>query len=109
MYWNGDGVDKDRDRAAKLFRESALNGNKSAPALLAEYYFTKAAAHASEQRIEREPAIKMIYWGMVATRSDPDTAARQESQRLMNMLLAVAPDLKTKAEAMISTSVVPDN
>ena len=51
--------------------------------------------------------MKAAYWGVVATRVDPDTAERNASQQLVDMLLNAAPDLKPKVEGMLATTAPP--
>jgi hypothetical protein len=106
MYWNGDGLDRDHDQAAKMWRISAERGNASAPALLAKYYFA-AAIIPAEKRPLQEPGSKAAYWGIVATRADPDSAVRAASQKLVDILLKAAPDLKPKVEDMLAMPSPP--
>jgi TPR repeat protein len=106
MFWNGDGVERSHEQAAKAWHLSAEHGNTSAPARLAKYYFA-AGVIPAEKRVLPEPASRAVYWGTVATRVDPDPAARLESQKLIDMLLSVAPNLKVKAEAMLATADPP--
>jgi TPR repeat protein len=106
MFWNGDGVERDHERAAKLWYMSAERGNPSAPARLAKYYFATAII-AAENRVLQEPGSKAVYWGIVATRADPDPAARAESQKLVDMLAGVMPSLKLKADAMLAGPAIP--
>ena len=106
MYWNGDGVERNHERAARAWHLSAARGNPSAPARLTKYYFA-AAIIPGEQRVLEEPALKAAYWGVVATRVDPDPAVRTEIQKLVDMLLGAAPSLKTKAEAMLTSPAPP--
>jgi hypothetical protein len=54
-----------------------------------------------------DPASKSVYWGVVATRVDPDPSARAESQKLVDMLVGFAPSLKPKVEAMLATPAAP--
>ncbi len=107
MFWNGDGVERNQEYAAKLWRISAERGNASAPALLAKYYFAAAIIPAVKRPLE-EPGSKAAYWGIVATRMDPDSAVRTASQKLVDILLSAAPDLKPKVEGMLATPAPPD-
>ena len=106
MFWNGDGVERNREQAAKLWRISAEHGNASAPGLLAKYYFAAAIIPADKRPLE-EPGSKAVYWGIVATRVDPDSAVRTASQKLVDMLLSAAPDLKPKVEGMLAAPAPP--
>jgi len=106
MFWNGDGVERNHEQAAKLWYMSAERGNLSAPARLAKYYFT-AAIIAAENRVLQEPGSKAVYWGIVATREDPDPAVRTESQKLVDSLAGVMPNLKLKADAMLAGPAIP--
>jgi TPR repeat protein len=106
MHWNGDGVERNHDLAASAWHVAAQHGNPSAPALLAKYYFvTSLVAEKKEVRVL--PGAKTIYWATVATRVDPDSAARQASQKLIDLLLGVAPTLKGKADEMLAGPAVP--
>jgi hypothetical protein len=73
---------------------------------LTKYYFAAAIVPA-EQRVSEEPGLKAAYWGIVATRIDPDPAVRAQTQKLVDMLLGAAPSLKPKVEAMLTNPVVP--
>jgi hypothetical protein len=106
MYWNGDGVERNRELAAKVWLLSAERGNVSAPARLAQYYFA-AGVIPAEKRVLEDPASKAAYWATIATRVDPDSAARIESQKLADMILGVAPTLKPKVETMLAAAVTP--
>jgi TPR repeat protein len=106
MYWNGDGVESNRDEAAKLWQMSAQHGNPSAPAQLAKYYFTSAV---KDNGIVIEPATQAAYWGTVASRTDPDATARQDSQKLVDLLYGQSPDLKTKVDDLLARTHAPVN
>lgn len=106
MRWNGDGVERNHDSAAAAWLVAAQHGNPSAPALLAKYYFGTSIVAESKQ-IRVSPATKAIYWGTLATRTDPDPAAREASQKLVEMLLGAAPSLKEKADAMLANPAIP--
>ena len=106
MRWNGDGVERDHDLAASAWLIAVQHGNQSAPTLLAQYYFA-ASIVADTRQIRTEPGTKAVYWGIVATRVDPDPAARQTSQKLVHMLLGVAPSLKAKADALLASPGIP--
>jgi hypothetical protein len=54
-----------------------------------------------------DPAAKAVYWGTLATRLDPDPAAREASQKLVDMLLVATPGLKAKTDATLANPVVP--
>jgi TPR repeat protein len=105
MYWNGDGVPRDHEQAAKIWHISAEHGNTSAPSRLAKYYFTQALT--VDKRIVEDPAIKAVYWGTVGTRVDPDPTARAQSQKLVDMLLGAAPSLQPKVETMLTAPTPP--
>jgi TPR repeat protein len=106
MRWNGDGVERNHEQAAAAWLVSAQHGNRAAPAFLAKYYFATSIVPDSKQ-IRVDPATKAIYWGTLATRADPDPAAREASQKLMDMLLGAAPSLKEKADAMLANPGSP--
>lgn len=106
QYWNGDGVERNHERAAKLWRNAALRGNRSAPGLLAKHYLLMGFDSVA-RKIEREPAIKLVYWGTLAARSDPDAAARAEAQKLVDMALGVAPELRKEVDLLISSGHPP--
>jgi hypothetical protein len=54
------------------------------------------------------PANKAKDYGTsMATRVDPDSSARAESQKLVDMLFGVAPSLIPKVETMLATSTPP--
>jgi TPR repeat protein len=106
MYWNGDGIERNHDEAAKLWQMSAQRGNPSAPARLAKYYFTSAV---KDNAIVTEPATQAAYWGTVGSRIDPDPAARQDSQKLVDMLYAQSPGLKSKVDELLAKSKAPVN
>jgi TPR repeat protein len=101
MRWNGDGVARDHYMAASAWLVAAQHGNTSAPARLAKYYFTTSLKTDSNQVLV-EPATKTIYWATLATRADPDLTARQESQKLIDMLLKAAPGLKPGADSLLA-------
>jgi TPR repeat protein len=107
MYWNGDGVAHDHERAAQVWLIAAREHNASAPALLADYYFTLAAASAQQHVLLMKPALRAVYWGELAIRVDPDTAAQQKGKRLVEMLLSVAPALGEKANVMLARHAPP--
>jgi TPR repeat protein len=104
MYWNGDGVERNHDEAATLWQMSAQHGNASAPAMLAKYYFTSAV---KDNAIVIGPATQAAYWGTVASRIDPDPAARQDSQKLVDLLYAQSPALKPKVDELLAKSRAP--
>jgi TPR repeat protein len=106
MFWNGDGVERSHEQAARMWQISAEHGNPSAPALLAKYYFA-AAIIPADKRPLAEPGSKAAYWGIVATRVDPDSAVRTASQKIVDILLSAAPDLKPKVEGMLATPTPP--
>jgi uncharacterized protein len=106
MFWNGDGVERSHEEAGKIWHLSAERGNASAPARLAKYYFA-AAVVTAEKRVLEEPGSKSAYWGIVATRVDPDSAARKESQKLVDLILGFNPSLKPKVDAMLAAAVPP--
>jgi uncharacterized protein len=106
MFWNGDGVERSHEQAARMWQISAERGNASAPALLAKYYFAAAIIPADKRPLE-EPGSKAAYWGIVATRRDPDSAVRIASQKLVDILLSAAPDLQPKVEGMLATPTPP--
>jgi hypothetical protein len=85
---------------------SAERGNPSAPGRLAKYYFATSIV-SGEKRVLVEPASKAAYWGIVATRVDPDPSARAESQKLVDMLFGAAPSLKPQVETMLAASALP--
>jgi TPR repeat protein len=105
MRWNGDGVERNHDLAASAWLVAAQHGNRSAPVLLAKYYF--AASIAEPNQIRVEPGTKAIYWATVATHVEADPAARQESQKLLDMLLRSAPSLKARADDMLASRTIP--
>ncbi len=105
MYWNGDGVPRDHLQAAKIWYLSAEHGNTSAPARLAKYYFT--ASTNADKRIVLDPAVKAAYWGTLATRVDPDPAARADSEKLVDLLMIAAPGLKANVEKLLATPTSP--
>jgi hypothetical protein len=45
----------------------------------------------------------------VASRIDPDPAARQESQKLVDMLYGASPGLKAKIDALLAKPSAPVN
>lgn len=106
MYWNGDGVERNHEQAARIWHISALHGNTSAPAHLTKYYFASSIVFEQKQ-VRIDPARKAMYWGIVATRVDPDPAAREESQKLVDMLVGAAPSLKPTVETMLDTPTPP--
>jgi hypothetical protein len=108
MFWNGDGVERDHKQAAEAWFVAAQHRNVSAPALLAKYYFVGALSSGQNRVIVVEPATKAVYWGTVAARVDPDPAARQESERLVGMLLNFAPSLKATVDAMLADPLPPE-
>jgi len=105
MYWNGDGVPRDHVQAAKVWHISAEHGNTSAPSRLAKYYLT--ASLAADKRIIVDPAVKAAYWGTIATRVDPDPAARGDSEKLVDLLMNAAPSLKPNVESMLAAPTPP--
>jgi TPR repeat protein len=105
MYWNGDGVERNHDQSGKRWYQSATKGNTSAPARLAKYYFGTSVT--PDKRIVIDAASKAAYWGTVATRVDPTPAVQTESQKLVDLLLNAAPDLKPKLETMLATPAPP--
>jgi uncharacterized protein len=105
MYWNGDGVERNHEQAAKIWHLSAERGNRSAPARLAKYYL--AASISTDKRVIIDPASKAAYWGIVATRVDPDPSVRADSQKLVDMLFGAAPSLKQNAETMLTSPTPP--
>jgi TPR repeat protein len=106
MRWNGDGVARDHYLAASAWLVAAQHGNAYAPARLAKYYFTTSLV-ADTNQVRAEPATRTIYWATVATRVDPDSASRQESQKLIDMLLKVAPNLKPGADSLLANPGFP--
>jgi TPR repeat protein len=106
MYWNGDGVERNHDEAAKVWQMSAQRGNPSAPSRLAKYYFTAAV---KDNAVVIEPATQAAYWGTIASRIDPDPTARQESQKLVDMLYGASPGLRAKVDALLAKSGAPVN
>jgi TPR repeat protein len=106
MFWNGDGVERNHEQAAQMWRISAGRGNASAPALLAKYYFA-AAIIPADKRLLEEPGSKAAYWGIMATRVDPDPAVRAASQKLVDILLSASPHLKPKVEGMLASPAPP--
>jgi TPR repeat protein len=106
MRWNGDGVERNHDLAASAWLVAAQHGNTAAPALLSKYYFA-ASIVAESKQIRVNPATKAVYWGTLATRVDPDPAAREASQKLVDMLLGAAPTLKARADALFASSDIP--
>jgi uncharacterized protein len=107
MFWNGDGVERDHKQAAEAWLVSAHFQNASAPALLAKYYFVGALSSGQDRVIVVEPATKAAYWGTIAARVDPDPVTRQESDKLVNMLLNAAPSLKAKVDVMLADPLPP--
>jgi TPR repeat protein len=105
IYWNDDGVEKSHEQAAKYWEIAAKRRNRSAPALLAKYYFTISLVPA-EKRVAEEPGIKTAYWGTVATIVDPDPMARADSQKLVDMILGFAPQLKPKVQELLEKDPV---
>jgi uncharacterized protein len=105
MYWNGDGVERNHDQSGKRWYQSATLGNTSAPARLAKYYFGMSVT--ADKRVVVDAASKAAYWGSFATRVDPNPAVQTESQKLVDLLLNAAPDLKPKLEIMLATPAPP--
>jgi len=105
MYWNGDGVERNHEQAGKRWYLSATRGNTSAPARLAKFYY--ATSITADKRIVIDPAAKAAYWGTVATHVDPNPAAQTESQKLVDLLLNAAPNLKPMVETMLATPTPP--
>lgn len=108
--WNGDGVPQDRSRAAVLWHAAALRGQPRAPGLLAGYYFTAAlvpAGPSSGPSLQTDPAVKAAYWGSVSAGTDPDPAARAKSQKLVDMIYGVAPNLRGDVSALLASHQPP--
>lgn len=71
-----------------------------------EVFFTAAV---KDHAIVIQPATQAAYWGTVASRIDPDPAARQDSQKLVDMLYTQSPGLKPKVDELLAKSSPPVN
>ena len=105
MYWNGDGVERDHEQAGKRWYQSALQGNASAPARLAKYYFGRSLT--PDKQILVDAASKTAYWATLAARADPNPSIKTDSQKLVDLLLNAAPNLKPQVETMLAASTPP--
>ena len=83
-----------------------MHGHNRAPARLVIYYFSAGVVPA-EHRIVQPLALKAVYWAAVTARTDPDQSDREESAKLANLILGVAPDLKSQADALIASRHYP--
>ena len=100
IYWNGDGVPRDHPAAAHWFQIADKGGEPRAAKFLGDEAFVRVTQTATGKPEDADRAIldEAIGWYEKAVKIDPDSTARAQAQRRLDLLSNFRHALQTHHE-----------